>query len=157
MSRTHHQSALRAWHLPIFLITCYGVAAFGAQFTPGEWYAQLNRAPWNPPNAAFPIVWTILYALIAIAGWLIFASQSVVAKGLWLMQLFVNAIWSWLFFDQHWVTVALLDILLLVGLIALLIMQCWRAGLRLAAGLLMPYWLWVLLAASLNAYIQFNN
>lgn len=148
---------LNGWLLPLFFIICYAVAAFGAQFTPGEWYAQLNRAPWNPPNAAFPIVWTILYAMIAVAGWLIFASQSTFAKGLWVAQLIANGVWSWLFFAQHWVLVSLLDITLLALLLCVLIAHCWKAGLRTAAWLLMPYLVWIILATSLNAYIQFNN
>jgi tryptophan-rich sensory protein len=145
------------WVLLLFLGICYSVAAFGAQFTPGAWYEQLNRAPWNPPNAAFPIAWTILYAFIAIAGWLIFASGAVAAKILWVVQLTCNAAWSWLFFGQQWVGIALVDIALMAIFIAMLIKVCWSAGLRVAGWLLLPYLLWVLLATSLNGYIHIYN
>ena len=150
-------SEKKYWHLLIFFVICYGVAAFGAQFTPGEWYQGLQRAPWNPPNAAFPIAWTILYALIAIAGWLLFSQSVVKLKWLWVGQLLLNAAWSWIFFDQHWVGVALLDILLLAIVLAVLVQQCFAQGQRAAGYLLFPYLLWIMLATSLNAYIFVYN
>lgn len=151
------QTNAKWWHLAIFVILCYAVAAFGAQFEPGVWYEGLKRAPWNPPNVAFPIVWTILYAMIAIAGWLIFASNDGPLKLLWSAQLVLNAAWSWLFFGQHWVGVALLDILILLILIGLLVAMCMRKKKTLPGFLLLPYLVWIALATSLNAYIFIYN
>lgn len=145
------------WGLILFLAACYLVAGFGAQFEPGAWYQSLQRAPWSPPNMAFPVVWTVLYALIAIAGWHIFAQPAISPKVLWVVQLGLNASWSWVFFGQHWTVGALIIICTLAGLIAWLIFSCRVTGQRLAAWLLMPYLLWVLLASSLNAYIVFYN
>ena len=143
--------------LPVFIICCYGVAYFGSLFTPGEWYQSLNRAPWNPPNIAFPIVWTILYFFIALAGWIVFISGNNQVKILWLAQLFINAMWSWLFFAQHWIAISLVDIVTLVILVAILCFSCWRQKLTTATFLLLPYLLWLCLATSLNAYILINN
>ena len=145
------------WLLVLMLVICYSVAAFGSMFAPGPWYEGLQRAPWSPPNYAFPIVWTILYAFIAIAGWLIFSSDDRAAKSLWITQLVLNAAWSWLFFGEHWVGIALLDIALLVCCTFLLIVVCWRGSLRTASWLLLPYLLWVSLATTLNLYIWLYN
>lgn len=148
----------KAWLLlPIFILICYAVASIGAFFTPGEWYASLNRAPWNPPNSAFPIVWSILYLLIGIAGWLIFTQGSGKLKSLWIFQLILNSAWSWIFFGQHWIAVGLVDLLLLDLIVAILILSCWRQKLNLPALLLSPYLIWICLATSLNLYILITN
>lgn len=143
--------------LPIFILICYSVAYFGALFTPGEWYENLNRAPWSPPNIAFPIVWGILYFFIAVAGWLIFNHGDSKLSLLWVIQLTLNAIWSWIFFGQHWLTFGLIDLLLLVTILSALIIKCWQQQLKLATFLLIPYLLWLCIATSLNSYILIAN
>jgi len=143
--------------LILFFIVCYAVAAFGALFSPGEWYEGLQRAPWNPPNYVFGIVWTILYAMIALAGWLIFASDELLLKQLWVVQLVLNGIWSWFFFEQHWVGVSLVDIALLGLVLLVLIVLCFKRGLSSAGFLLVPYIAWIGLAKSLNTYIWLYN
>ena len=143
--------------LLIFIVGCYLISAFGALFTPGEWYTTLRLAPWNPPPIAFPIVWSILYLFIALAGWLIFASSESGLKHLWLLQLLLNGIWSWIFFAQHWLSIALLDLLLLDLLVLIIVLNCLKQGLKWAGLLLLPYLVWILLATSLNAYIVMMN
>lgn len=143
--------------LPVFIVACLLVSGFGGLFQPDEWYRNLNQAPWTPPNIAFPIVWGILYLLIAIAGWIIFARGDRLTKQLWVVQLLVNASWSWVFFGLHQPVFALLDIMTLVVLVAILLWRCKRQHLTLAAALLVPYLVWLLLASSLNAYIVIFN
>lgn len=143
--------------LPIPLIACLITFGFGGLFIPGEWYASLNRAPWSPPNIAFPIVWSVLYLFIAVSGWQIFSSGSVFLKRLWCIQLFVNAIWSWIFFGLHWPIVGLIDILLLASLVTVLIINSYKQKLMLSSYLLTPYLAWLLLATTLNIYIVIYN
>lgn len=143
--------------LAIFIFICYGVAYLGAMFAPGEWYQNLNRAPWSPPNIAFPIVWTILYFFIAVAGWLIFTHSITRLKIMWVMQLVLNAAWSWIFFGQHWVLLGLIDLLLLVFSVGVMIFTCWQNQLKLATYLLIPYLVWLCIATSLNSYILIAN
>lgn len=143
--------------LPWFLGVCLLVFMFGGLFRPGDWYTKLNIAPWSPPDIAFPIVWGILYALIAVAGWLLFGSGHNSLKRLWILQLGLNAAWSWIFFGQHWVLAGLIEIVLLGAVVVLLIIGCFRAKLYLAAWLLMPYLIWLELATTLNAYILKMN
>ncbi len=143
--------------LPVFILICYTVAYAGAFFEPGAWYEDLKRAPWSPPNIAFPIVWGILYLFIAISGWLIFNYEITKLKALWVIQLILNAAWSWVFFGQHWVAFALIDLLLIVTTVSILIVLCWRHQLKISAFLLIPYLLWLSIATSLNTYIFIAN
>ena len=144
-------------YLPLPLIACFATFAFGGLFIPGEWYAALNKAPWSPPNIAFPIVWAILYVFIALSGWQVLSSDKQSLKQLWGTQLVVNAVWSWAFFGQHWVTFGLIIILILICLITVLICLSVKKKLIMTAYLSLPYLAWLLLAASLNGYILINN
>ncbi|NNC99015.1 MAG: tryptophan-rich sensory protein [Gammaproteobacteria bacterium] len=151
------KSFTRLKSLPIFLIACILTLGFGGLFLPGPWYESLHKAPWNPPNVVFPIVWSALYLLIAVAGWLIFTHSDLRLKQLWVLQLLLNGAWSWIFFGQHWVLVAMVDIALLNVVVATLIWRCFRSCLPAAGWLLLPYLLWIALASSLNAYILIAN
>jgi len=150
---------------PKALLLCFAASfaafGFGGLFVPGEWYAGLNRAPWSPPNIAFPIVWSFLYVLIALAGWKVFCSNNQQLKTLWLAQLALNAIWSWVFFGQHWIVTGLVDIVLIVLLVGLIIVGALKLPStndgRWIAGLMTPYLMWLALATSLNAYIALMN
>lgn len=143
--------------LLIYLGLCLATLAFGGLFTPGEWYQSLQKAPWTPPNIAFPIVWSVLYLLIAIAGWRIALAGATQLTRLWFVQLGLNALWSFLFFGQEQVTLALIDICILSVVVAVMIRQSLQLKLSLVAVLLSPYLVWLVLASSLNAYIFFNN
>jgi benzodiazapine receptor len=143
--------------LIVFLLICLAVFSFGGLFRPGEWYLALNRAPWSPPNIAFPIVWTFLYVFIAIAGWQLYHQGNSTLRTLWASQLILNGLWSWVFFGQHWVAVALVNIVLLDVLVINLVLKARRAGLKMASLLLAPYVVWLLLATSLNTYILLAN
>lgn len=142
-----------------FLLAVAAVSATGSRFRPGEWYAALTLPAWTPPAWVFPVAWTLLYLAIAVAGWLLWRLRgpgSGVGRTLWLLQLLLNGLWSWLFFGQHWVGVALLDLGGLVATVALLTVWSWSRC-RWAAGLLLPYLAWLLYAKSLNAAILLLN
>ena len=148
----------RNWRLlPLYLLACVVALAFGGLFSPGDWYTSLNKAPWSPPNIAFPIVWSILYVLIGIAGWLIGQSKHTFLLKLWISQLVLNALWSWLFFGLQWATIGLIDLALITALVGLLILRCRQHGEKMAAGLLVPYLIWLMLATSLNVYVVAMN
>jgi tryptophan-rich sensory protein len=125
-------------------------AAFGSMFGPGAWYAELEKPSWNPPNWIFPLVWTPLYVMIALAGWRLWrrAPRSA-AMAWWCVQLALNAAWSWLFFGRHAIGGALVDIIALCAAIGATIAAAWPRD-RVAAGLLIPYWAWVSFATALN-------
>ena len=136
-----------------FLAACFLAALTGALFRPGDWYERLNKPRWRPPNRLFAPVWTLLYAMIALAGWLVWQRAGFTAAMLPLsiygLQLVLNAGWSPLFFGLHRPDLGFADIVLLwlsiVATIALF------AAIHLgAAVLLVPYLLWVTFAALLN-------
>jgi len=145
--------------LLVFLVVVAAAASTGAQFQPGEWYAELATPTWAPPNWLFGPVWTLLYLAIAVAGWHLWrqtGGRRTAALGLWVAQLLLNALWSWLFFGLHQPALALLDIALLLACILAFIAQA-RAHSVLASWLFVPYALWVAFASALNFTIWQMN
>lgn len=136
---------------------CLAVFLFGGMFAPGDWYDSLNRAPWNPPNIAFPIAWTILYAMIAVAGYFTANTHDAHLLYLWFAQLFFNAIWSWVFFGQQWIFIGLINLVILTLLVAYFMFRSLRQPKKLITWLMAPYFGWLCLATSLNLYIYFHN
>lgn len=134
-----------------FLLASLAVASSGILFKPGAWYRTLRKPSWTPPNRAFPIVWGVLYVMIAVSGWLAWHAGGfpIVPFGIFAMQLVLNFLWSMLFFGWRRPDLAFLDIVLLWLAVALNILLFWPLS-TLAALLLVPYLVWVTVAASLN-------
>lgn len=143
-----------------FLFLVAAVAATGAVFQPGAWYAALTKPAWTPPDVVFPLAWTILYIFIAVAGARVWLRSSGSERRLpflvYGLQLLANAAWSWLFFGLHLMFWGFVDILVLLGLSLILIVLFWRID-RLGGALLIPYAIWVLYAATLNGGILLLN
>lgn len=134
----------------VFGVTGTGLA-IGYLTTPGAWYAGLARPWFTPPGWLFGPVWTILYVLIAIAGWRAFtfdAGHSSTAW--WCGQMALNFFWSPVFFRMHQMVLALAVILLLLVAIAGFL-QATKD--RLARLLFLPYAAWVAFAGLLNGAI----
>jgi translocator protein len=128
-------------------------ASSGSSFMPGDWYAALNKPEWTPPNWVFPVAWTILYAMIAVAGWLSWKAGGLsVAVVIWAIGLVLNALWSYLMFGRHDIALALVDVAALWLAVAAFIVAAWRIDKR-ASGLFMPYLAWVTFAMALNAAV----
>lgn len=133
-----------------------GLAAAGA----GDAYQQLDRPVWAPPSWLFTPVWTVLYLLIAAAGWLVWrASGFRGARGFFVVyavQLVLNAGWTPLFFGLGWYGAAFAEICLLAASIAALIALGARHD-RIAAALFVPYLVWTGYAGALNLAIWVYN
>lgn len=134
-------------------------ASSGGIFKPGAWYAGLNKPSWTPPNLAFPIVWSLLFALNAWAGWMIWEAVGMSRPdvlALYVGSLALNSVWSWLFFGRKRMDQALIDVVLLWLSLAAVIAVFW--SIRPAAALpVIPYLVWVTIAALLNLrMIQLN-
>ena len=144
--------------LTLFLLLVVGGSlAIGFLTAPGEWYAGLAKPPFNPPNWVFAPVWTVLYVLIAVAGWRTFEQdRSSWPMKLWCAQLVLNFLWSPVFFAAHRIGLALLLILLLLAAILAFLVMSWRQN-RVAAWLFAPYAAWVAFAAVLNGSIWLLN
>lgn len=130
-----------------------GRLVIGFLTVPGEWYAQLNKPAFNPPNWIFAPVWTVLYVMIAVAGWRTFErNRSDWSMRSWWSQLGLNFLWSPVFFTAHQIGAALLIILLLfVAIIAFIVMSLRQD--RVATWLFAPYAVWVIFASMLNGAI----
>lgn len=138
------------------LLLAFAAAATGALFRPDAWYARLRKPIGLPPRWVFPVVWSLLYTLMAVAAARIFSAsdspERSLALALYGAQLLVNAAWSWLFFGCHRPLAALFDLGLLLLLISLSAMVFARVD-TIAATLFIPYWLWLCTALYLNAAI----
>lgn len=131
------------------------VASIGGRLTDlGPWYIALSKPPWQPPGVAFPIVWTAVFTLTAIAGVLAWRRGERPARRRMMLALFAvngvfNMAWSGLFFTLQRPDWALYEVGLLWASILALILHLWPYA-RSAAWLLTPYLLWVSIAAVLN-------
>lgn len=143
--------------LAFLILVLGGGLLIGYATLPGEWYASLAKPPFNPPNWLFGPAWSLLYVLIAIAGWRTWRREPHgVAMKLWIAQLVLNFLWSPVFFGAQQIAGALAVIVLL--LVAILAFMTAVRGLdRAAFWLFVPYALWVAFATALNASILWLN
>lgn len=145
-----------------WLIAVSVVALIGANSPPDAWFEALRKPSFNPPGAVFGPVWTLLYLLMAIAAWLVVKQTSAprqqrrTAMGLMGLQLFLNALWSPLFFGLHSPGWAFVDICLL-WLAIVVTIKAFAAIRPAAAWMLAPYVLWVSFALVLNGTIWMMN
>lgn len=145
--------------LLVFVAAVVLTAVVGSLFSisAGVEYLALRRPDWAPPAWLFGPVWTVLYAMIALSGWL--AWRAGARRGELVLfggQLVLNALWTPLFFGLGWYGVAFVEILLLwLAIVAVITVFWWRS--RAAAVLLVPYLAWVSFAAALNVSIAVVN
>jgi benzodiazapine receptor len=145
------------------LVLIFG--SLGAIFTVKKiptWYKGLNKPKLNPPDWIFGPVWTILYIMIGFSGWVFwerklnFEQDEIVFWFFYFFQLFLNFIWTPIFFGLNYLfisflIIALLDISVLINIILFFLKS------SLAGGLLIPYMLWVSFATYLNISIWYLN
>lgn len=157
MSNVKQITGLIAW-----LLLSFATAAIGAvaSIQAATFYQQLAQPSWAPPASVFGPVWSVLYALMGIAAWLVWRAdgwrQQRGVLALFVIQLALNALWSWLFFGWHRGALAFADIVLLWLLIVVLLVGFWRVR-PLAGALLLPYLCWVSFAAALNFAVWHLN
>jgi tryptophan-rich sensory protein len=137
----------------VFFAACLGAGVTGGLFPPGEWYRQLNKPVWTPPDWVFPVTWFVLYICMAAAGArAAVAPDNGLAMAFWAMQIAFNGLWTPVFFGLRRIRLgmAVVGFLWLSVLSAMLALWQvdWIAGLLFA-----PYLLWVTIASALNAAI----
>jgi benzodiazapine receptor len=157
--------------LVAFIAISFAVAALGSIATISNvegWYADAEKAPWNPPNWLFGPVWTLLYTAMSVAAWLVWRERQRLrvpvrrALTLYVAQLVLNALWTPVFFGLFpaigtpalWIALVIivaLDVVILVTMLAF-----WPVS-RAAAWLLVPYWAWTLFATTLNVALALLN
>lgn len=148
---------LVAWLLLSYLAAFIGsVASINA----AEFYAELIQPAWAPPARVFGPVWSVLYTFMGISAWLVWQKtgfrRAPVAISLFLLQLAINSLWSWLFFHWQLGPISFFTLCILWPLILATILAFWKHR-PLAALLLIPYILWVTLATALTYTLWQNN
>ena len=142
-----------------------GAAWVGSRYSPRDfrtklWYRRLDKPPYNPPDAVFPVVWSLLYSLIAVSGWRIYqqpeSPERTAALRLWVSQLISNAEWTKLFFGEHLPTLSLANIVALQAAVIGYIVEARKID-PPAAILFVPYAAWITFAALLNEEIVRRN
>ncbi|HVG28865.1 MAG TPA: TspO/MBR family protein [Pyrinomonadaceae bacterium] len=161
---TRAHAAPRPWlALALSLAACFAAAGVASLFTAPAipvWYAHLRKPAWSPPNRLFGPVWTLLYASMAVAAWLVWRAAGFraarLALALFAAQLVLNALWSVVFFGWKRPGLAFAEIMLLWAAIFATTVAFWQFS-RPAAWLMIPYLWWVTFAAFLNHSIWKNN
>jgi len=148
--------------LVAWLALCFAAAAVGglAASNAATFYQALSRPGWAPPGSVFGPVWSVLYALMGVAAWQVWKERGWRhARGaltLFLLQLAANALWSWLFFAWRLGAAAFVGAVVLWALVAATLIAFWRLR-PWAAGLLVPYLLWVTFACALTLSVWRRN
>jgi len=156
MSQTRSFLAFMVLFVLVFSVSYLGSLATDSAV--GSWYRQVERPFWTPPSWIFAPVWTTLYLLMTISAWMVWRQMGKLGWPLWLfgIHLFLNLLWSILFFGLQLPGWAFLEILLLV--VAIVLVQFSFAPIhRKAAMLLIPYLVWVVYASTLNGAIWLMN
>lgn len=150
-------SVIKSWlGLVFWLAVSFSAALFGSQFPPAAWYQGLAKPAFTPPDWLFGPVWTVLYAMMGVAAWQVWRDKGFSGAGaalaLFVGQVILNGLWSFIFFGLQRPGLAFGEIILLWLAIGATLAAFWRT--KPAAGLLLaPYWLWVSFAAVLNFYL----
>jgi benzodiazapine receptor len=145
---------MAAWlGLVFWLGLTFSAAWTGSRFQPGDWYSRLVQPALTPPGWVFPPVWTLLYLMMGVAAWLVWRHHGLAGAvwplGLYLVQLGLNALWTYVFFGLKNPGLAFLDIAALWLAILATLIAFWQYD-RRAGQLLLPYLLWVSFATYLN-------
>ncbi len=148
--------------LVIFLLLNFGALGIGGLFTgrgvPSDWYLELNKAPWTPPGWMFGFAWTTI--MICFSIYLAYLWPELAVKkeiiGLFAIQWVLNVGWNPIFFHFHFTTLALIVIALLTLHVGFILFHYWPI-IKVKSILLLPYFIWLLIATSLNGYIVFKN
>jgi tryptophan-rich sensory protein len=151
---------VKPWLVPavIAALAATVTAIMGGTMTEiGPWYHSLKQPDWTPPEVAFGVIWTVVFSCCAaagIAGWRAAPTQRAAESmiGMFAFNGFLNILWSFLFFKIHRPDWAQIEVVALWLSILVLILAVWRYS-KTAAMLLMPYLIWVSIAAALNTQV----
>lgn len=159
---THPSIRVQVIGLTGWLLLCFAAAAVGSVASIGAsgFYAELDRPGWAPPGWVFGPVWSVLYALQGVGAWLVWREREArgrqAALAMFVAQLAVNALWSWLFFAWRLGGLAFGEVVLLLAMIVITVVLFWRVR-PLAGGLLLPYLGWVAFATALTYAVWQRN
>ncbi|WP_092467102.1 TspO/MBR family protein [Winogradskyella thalassocola] len=146
----------------LFLIINFAGLALGSFFMgdaiTGEWYSNLNKAPWTPPGWVFGATWTLIMICFSVyLSYLFTIRNSKFVISIYTIAVVLNVSWNYLFFNQQLPNLALVNIILLTLVIMYFFITFGDDRLSRLKYLLLPYIIWLCIATSLNGYVVFNN
>lgn len=146
----------------IFLVINFTALGIGGMFTgsgvPSEWYQNLNKAPWTPPGWVFGAAWTLImicFAVYMAYGWKHVNNRTIFIS-LFILQWVLNVLWNPVFFKFNFVFTGLIIISLLTILVGFFLIA-YMKQFKAFSFFVLPYFLWLLIATSLNLYIFIKN
>jgi len=145
-----------------FLLLNFGALALGGIFAGSgagsEWYAGLNKAPWTPPGWVFGFAWTIIMIFFSVYMAFLYQRKTEKRKilAVYFIQWLLNVAWNPAFFFYNKANVGLVVIVCLTILVSYFLFN-FRRDLKGYSLLILPYFIWLCIATSLNAYIVFLN
>ncbi|MFD0762913.1 TspO/MBR family protein [Lutibacter aestuarii] len=147
--------------LVLFLIINFAALGIGSWLMnngpSSGWYLTLNKAPWTPPGWVFGAAWTTIMICFSIyLSYLANIKQTNLFWTLFIIQFVLNVSWNFIFFNQHAIGIALIVIILLTVLVGYYLFS-FLADMKLKSLLIAPYFIWLLIATSLNAYTYIKN
>ncbi len=145
----------------IFLLINFGALGIGILLMQNgptsAWYMDLNKAPWTPPSWVFGAAWsTIMVCFSVYMTFLYDTLKSNKIVLLFAIQFLLNVSWNYLFFNQHLITLGLINLILLTLLVAYFLVAFYHV-MKLKSLFIMPYFIWLCIATSLNLYILLYN
>jgi len=145
----------------VFLVINFGALAIGSWLMDNgpmtDWYINLNQAPWSPPGWVFGAAWTTIMICFSIyMAYLFKFFKDTKLIALFGIQFVLNVIWNYIFFNQHLMGLGLIVIISLTIIVGTFLMN-YNKKLKLKNLLVLPYFLWLLIATSLNTYIYLYN
>ncbi|MBF8151541.1 tryptophan-rich sensory protein [Winogradskyella sp. F6397] len=152
----------KAYLFILFLIINFGALALGSWFmgdaVTGDWYSNLNKAPWTPPGWVFGVAWTLIMVCFSIyLSYLFSIRKSKFVIFVYTLAVLLNMSWNYVFFNQQLTQLGFVNIILLTLVILYFFITFGDDKLSRLKYLLLPYIIWLCIATSLNAYVVFNN
>lgn len=134
----------------LFLGACCAAAATGSMFSPGQWYRDLNKPSWTPPNWLFPVAWSILYLSSAVAVTRVaMLGDNAHAMGFWALQIALNTLWTPVFFGLERIRAGAVILAFLWIAVAGSMITFFALD-TISGALMVPYLIWVTIAGALN-------
>lgn len=147
--------------LIIFLILNFGALGLGILLMgsgpTSDWYTAMNQAPWTPPNWAFGVSWTFIMVCFSFYMTILYLKNPTnKVLTLFAIQFLLNVAWNFIFFDQHLIAIGLGTIIALTFIITVFLVTYFKL-MKVKNLLILPYFIWIYIATSLNLYILLSN
>ncbi|MEO5788627.1 MAG: TspO/MBR family protein [Gelidibacter sp.] len=148
-------------HFLLFLIINFGALGIGILLMgngpTSDWYISMNKAPWTPPGWAFGFFWTVIMICFSLyMTFLYLKSTTAQVITLFCIQFILNVLWNFVFFNQHLVAIGLGTIIALTVIVTAFLVTYYQS-MKIKSLLILPYFVWICIATSLNLYILLKN